>query len=399
MSTRKDNPAVGPVEFPVSADDPLCESHALISSMLAECKTTWNHYSFDFSKSNSWATIQKKSRSEKVQLLDAALKRVKWAEQNEQAANERAEADEADSDEHVVDFRASGILCLRLVAQLLRQKLPIEQPLLLDLLHWGAEGWSVSYYSPHGGVVKALENFSKDHEPTAAVIDAANAFRARLQNQGEFSEFRKSVERIDKALGVEQQLNLQPGEAWSDVALADLDAMPAKRKSAWQDLLHQCQQADGGSPKKKWLTATQPLLAAIPLEEFTAIRHPLVSAGRQTAHRKCPHLRVFPDGNLMIIEPHADMLKGLVWCAGQFESVDLSRAITALAISAYRKVPGIGPRAVKIGNACVYALGSMPGMEGVSQLALLKVRVKFGTAQKGIQKALLATAERGGHSA
>ena len=38
----------------------------------------------------------------------------------------------------------------------------------------------------------------------------------------------------------------------------------------------------------------------------------------------------------------------------------------------------------------------MPGMEGVYQLALLKVKVKFGTAQKGIEKALNATAERVG---
>src|SRR5574339_673846 len=47
-----------------------------------------------------------------------------------------------------------------------------------------------------------------------------------------------------------------------------------------------------------------------------------------------------------------------------------------------------------IGTACVYALGAMPGSEGLAQLALLKVKVKFGTAQKGIEKALTAVAER-----
>ena len=38
----------------------------------------------------------------------------------------------------------------------------------------------------------------------------------------------------------------------------------------------------------------------------------------------------------------------------------------------------------------------MPGREGIVQLALLKVKVKFGTAQKGIEKALAAAAERAG---
>ena len=101
-----------------------------------------------------------------------------------------------------------------------------------------------------------------------------------------------------------------------------------------------------------------------------------------------------PDPNLLIIEPHADMLKGLAWSCGLHEDKELARALTALALSAYRKVPKIGPRAVKIGNACVSALGMMPGMEGVYQLALLKVKVKFGTAQKGIEKAFNAAAER-----
>jgi len=101
-----------------------------------------------------------------------------------------------------------------------------------------------------------------------------------------------------------------------------------------------------------------------------------------------------PNPNNLIIDKHADILKGLVWAASLQESADLARAIGALAISAYRKVPGIGPRAVRIGNACVWALGNMPGEHGLSQLAVLKVRVKFGTAQKGIEKALTATAER-----
>jgi hypothetical protein len=78
------------------------------------------------------------------------------------------------------------------------------------------------------------------------------------------------------------------------------------------------------------------------------------------------------------------------------EDKELARALTELALSAYRKIPLKGPREVKVGNACVTALGMMPGMEGVGQLALLKVRVKFGTAQKMIEKALEATAARVG---
>ncbi len=94
-----------------------------------------------------------------------------------------------------------------------------------------------------------------------------------------------------------------------------------------------------------------------------------------------------PDPNLLIEDANADVLKGLAWACGLREDPELSRALTALALSAYKKVP-------QVGNACVWALGNMPGTGGIGQLALLKVRVKVGTAQKGIEKALSAAAAR-----
>jgi hypothetical protein len=98
----------------------------------------------------------------------------------------------------------------------------------------------------------------------------------------------------------------------------------------------------------------------------------------------------------LLIEPHMDILRGLAWACGLFPSPELARALTALALSAFRKVPGKGPRAVRVGTACLAALGTMGGLDAVGQLAVLKVKVKFGTAQKQIEKALESVAERAG---
>lgn len=95
-------------------------------------------------------------------------------------------------------------------------------------------------------------------------------------------------------------------------------------------------------------------------------------------------------------EANMDLLRGLAWMCGLRKDRELARALTTLALSAYRKVPGKGPRAVRVGNACITALGMMPGLDAVGQLALLKVKVKFGTAQAAIGKALNAAAEREG---
>ena len=50
------------------------------------------------------------------------------------------------------------------------------------------------------------------------------------------------------------------------------------------------------------------------------------------------------------------------------EDAGVARALTALALSAYRKAPQVGPRRVRVGNACVWALGNMPGTEGIARL-------------------------------
>jgi hypothetical protein len=72
------------------------------------------------------------------------------------------------------------------------------------------------------------------------------------------------------------------------------------------------------------------------------------------------------------------------------------RAIGTLTSSCYRKVPGVGPRAGKVGNAGVYALSQINDPRAVGQLAILKAKVKFGSAQKEIEKAFNAAAERSG---
>jgi hypothetical protein len=208
----------------------------------------------------------------------------------------------------------------------------------------------------------------------------------------------KFVSRLQKLIGTLPKLPLFPGEAWSDAAMADLKKMPRDLQSAWLDVLAHCQAASGSSPPASWIKKAGEVLKVLTWPRFkkTVLAWlPLVNQPRTKMIAEW--YRDFqPDPNQLIIEPHSELLKGLSWLCGLREDVELARALTALALSCYRKIPKKGPREVKVGNACVTALGMMPGMEGVGQLALLKVRVKFGTAQKMIEKALETTAARVG---
>jgi len=95
-----------------------------------------------------------------------------------------------------------------------------------------------------------------------------------------------------------------------------------------------------------------------------------------------------------IHEENATALRGLLWLVPLLaDCQNLMRLVTTVALSAYSKVPGIGPRAVKVGNAAVYALSEMRRPEAVGQLAILKARVRFATAQKEIEKAFDTAAD------
>jgi hypothetical protein len=66
----------------------------------------------------------------------------------------------------------------------------------------------------------------------------------------------------------------------------------------------------------------------------------------------------------------------------------MAYALTGLAVSSYRA------KAVKIGNACVWALANMPIREGIAQLQMLGDEISNTSAQKKIAKVFEAAANR-----
>ena len=189
---------------------------------------------------------------------------------------------------------------------------------------------------------------------------------------------------------------LVPGEVWTDQLNTDLTRLPRREREAWVALLRHALTATTPRPSAKWLKTGEKLVAAIGSDAFAAALRrwlPSVSQGRSLVR-----LGAFPGDTRTVAdvmhEENATCLRGLVWLTPTLPNDDeLTRAVAAVAISAYRKVPGVGPRAIKVGNAAVFALSEMGTAEAVGHLAMLKVRVKFGTAQKEIEKAFTTAAE------
>lgn len=273
---------------------------------------------------------------------------------------------------------------------LLGRKLPLNHAEVLTLLTWSANQEN-GYWSGAGQMIRVIENYLKEDSLTPELQQEIDRLIRQLEAGHSSAETRRWATRLRELGGLKNtSLRLAEGDAWADMAIQDIGALSGETQTTWIQLIDLCSSANGSKPSAKWLASAAPVLDKLGFDVF---KQALPAWFRQVDQpRPQPLDTGQPD--YFLNEQNTDTLKGLVWLCARQEDRELARALTALAISTYRKLPGLGPRCQRVGNACVWALGQMPGTEGIGQLAILKVRVKLNSVQKGIEQAITAAAER-----
>ncbi len=221
-------------------------------------------------------------------------------------------------------------------------------------------------------------------------------FRAALVTVPLFGNPTEPVRRLTTLLRDRALFCLVPGEEWADAVNKDFSALSKDERKGWEGLWGHALTATTARPSKKWLREGEKLVAAIGPEAFQAAVQrwlPLVARGA-SVRKVGTYVGDIRGGAETIQDENALCLRGVLWLIPTLpEKNSCIRHLTTVALSAYKKVPGVGPRAVKVGNAAVYALSALGTQEAVGQLALLKVRIKSGSAQKEIEKAFNSAAE------
>ncbi len=281
------------------------------------------------------------------------------------------------------------------LTELLRKKLPVSEKELLQFLNWSMI-YDSNYWRAIPQIIKQVEDFRKNSELSPLLIKSLIRYIEMISSsQYQDASTRQQLIRLKELAGQGSRNPIVSGEAWSDAATDQLSGLDEHERVAWIELLNVCVAAKGSAPTAKWRKAADAALENVGWDNFkTAVLSwfPLVDKPRTS--RIWTWSEWAPDPNLLINDNNADILKGLIWVSTKHADADVLRSLTALAISAYRKVPQVGPRCVRVGNACVWALGEMN--DAVGHLAVLKVRIKFGTAQKQIETALEKAANRAG---
>ncbi len=183
-------------------------------------------------------------------------------------------------------------------------------------------------------------------------------------------------------------LQMLQGASWGAVLLRHLAECEREPRQGWTDLLIHCQSATAGKPSRRWLKTAESFVDRIGRDQFRSL---VIESFSLYGQARAVELTPWP---VMVSDDTPEILRGLVWCCRFYDDPGIARSLTDLALSAYKRLPGIGPRSIKIGNGCLYVLGEMSTLDSVAQLAILKARIKLKSAQNGIAKALRMAADR-----
>ncbi|PWI17615.1 hypothetical protein DI272_28205 [Streptomyces sp. Act143] len=188
---------------------------------------------------------------------------------------------------------------------------------------------------------------------------------------------------------------VNPGEAWSDQALADLTGLD----EGWTRLVAHAVTATAARPSARWEKTGRELIAAVGPEP---VRERLTDWLRLVGRPRTRPLLVSPwgaDPNATFDPFNADALRGLAWLVSFLPPhPDTARTLGALVETALRKVPGLGPVNPKVANAAVTALARIDSGEALAELARLATRVTYKGTLKLLDTSLDARAEAMGLS-
>ena len=365
-----------PDQFPLSANSPLRSEHEKLSQVFAAVAAETNHRGREdffeqlLEKLVVGATLEQLGRFS----LAAAERQIHLTEQSSRAEN---------------PFNSWQIryAISQFTIAIMRQNYELTRDGLFDLLLY-----LFLYHRDDAiqdSIIARIMELSTAVPLTEGERFALALYRETLVLGPLFGKMDERIRVVTKLIGDKKQYFLVPGEAWVDKMHTDFAAMPADLQSKWCDFLRHTLTATSSRPSAKWLKVATQLVEAIgPKSVGEVLRNWLPQVVKGNAQLQ---LGVYKTAAMH--EENANALRGLIWCIPLLPDRDeLARLVTAVAISAYKKVPGVGPRATKVGNAAIYCLSELGTKESVGQLAMLKVRVKFGSAQKEIEKAFDAAA-------
>ena len=191
------------------------------------------------------------------------------------------------------------------------------------------------------------------------------------------------VRRIDTLVtGPAKEPVLEAGEHWVEAVTRDLAESPDASVTAWTALLRHCAGA-GVSASARWRKSLQQHVTAVGQGVFGERAATWIAAYHGGLSQATP-------------KRNGDVLRGLILARALSPDDAFAQTLGDVAITAAKKVPNVGPRSIKVFNACLTALGGMDTPAALAQLTRLRARLKAPRLNRAVTTALDAAAGRQG---
>ncbi|MGI4761649.1 MAG: DUF4132 domain-containing protein [Janthinobacterium lividum] len=175
------------------------------------------------------------------------------------------------------------------------------------------------------------------------------------------------------------------GRALTQFAASLPDGDPATLP--WLRLLQVWQKTSGGQPTAKFRKELAAATAAVGAAAVREQGHAWLALLAATPVAEETNTVNYPEGRTYtytsytyLLEPNVAVAKGLIWTLQPLADAHILQELSTLAAKCYRKIPGKGPLAVGLGNACLLAL-SQNGLPGVAALARVRPKIKQTNTQ------------------
>ncbi len=295
---------------------------------------------------------------------------------------------------------AFSYLLFSLIRPIFRKKLPYSQPWLASTLAVLVDSTRLDsgYIEP---LLKKVEVCLLEDEVSGALSQVlrqvSGRFEARAKDQHDHKDF--VIAELAQRLATPPDVYALPlfdEDPWSQTATNSIKAMPQTKQNAWRVLLLECAQNKASKPTAKWLKHAKSLLLELGWQHFKT--HMLEWLALLTHSRQHDLLAV----DSSVYHPQAldarnnDTLKALIWLLSLEDDQEVARCLRNTGVVCFNKIPNVGPKSTKIGNATIAALTAMPNGSGLAQLAAMKVKITYRQALSVLDRALEQSAKAQG---
>lgn len=305
------------------------------------------------------------------------------------------------------------------LSHLLKIKLNLDDEDMISILDAFCSHKRYSYGSifhwPVSSLINQIAKQSKTNKPSAALIKRLEEFKASLteyqEQLHESKDKTKLVEKIDIILfgAGDNEDAVKPTwfpaeDAFGKYANESIKAMKDDVRQKWFVLMLLSQRGSGASPSAKFLSESRQAIKDVGDDFFKQhiadwFQFIINLKEETTEHRHTYNGTEYINYTTEFIATiNIDMIKGFVWMCTPFYNKSMLLQIASLADRTFRKIPGKGPASTGIGNACLYVLAKVKGLDGVGHLSRLKLRIKQSSTQNLIEKYLQQAAKEQGVS-